>query len=126
MNSSFFKHFVSPASESNQLSSNLDVYEPNYPLTIILKDVNIPCIFLALCITVPVLSPSDMLESAFHWLSLPYAVRIGSAHAYTFANKRIPARTQARDKSRERLKIASEKFKYAKANAFIFSPQPSS
>lgn len=47
----------------------------------------------------------------------------GSAHACTFANTRIPARTQrARDKSRERLKIASEKFKYAKANAFIFSP----
>lgn len=51
----------------------------------------------------------------------------GSTHIYTFTDACTHARTQGeRDKARERLKIVSEKFKFAKANAFIFSLQPSS
>lgn len=52
----------------------------------------------------------------------------GSTHIYTFTDARTP-RTHARserDKARERLKIVSEKFKFAKATAFLFSLQPPS
>lgn len=43
----------------------------------------------------------------------------------THVHPRTHARSE-RDKASERLKIVSEKFKFAKANAFIFSLQPSS
>lgn len=48
---------------------------------------------------------------------------------HIYLHRRAHPRTHARserDKARERLKIVSEKFKFAKANAFIFSLQPSS